>query len=82
MEPAWATWSPFDTYRAGEPWSRECSTLSLLVSRIGAHDEHNAPAANDLAVFADAFDAGTDLHNGNNPNLSKIAKYFSIRSLT
>jgi hypothetical protein len=30
--------------------------------RIAAHDEYDAPAANDLAVLTNPFDAGADLH--------------------
>jgi hypothetical protein len=43
------------------------STLALLVAGIVADHEHDAAAADNLAVFADAFDASPDLHDPLNP---------------
>ena len=37
--------------------------LALLVTRIGADDSHDTAPADDLAVLADAADAGSDLHD-------------------
>jgi hypothetical protein len=41
----------FKVARTGVP-----STLALLVALVGANDVNNAPAAHDLAVFADLLD--------------------------
>src|SRR4051794_3683786 len=41
--------------------------LPLLVAGVLADDVHLAPAAHDLAVFADSLDAGSDLHRFNPP---------------
>ena len=38
------------------------SPLPLLVAGIGADDEHDAAASNDLAFFTHATDAGANLH--------------------
>jgi hypothetical protein len=43
------------------------SALALLMARVAAHDEDHAPAAYDLATFADALNAGADLHGGTFP---------------
>jgi hypothetical protein len=40
------------------------SSLTLLVPGIAAHHEHHAASTDDLAVLADALDAGADLHGG------------------
>jgi hypothetical protein len=37
-------------------------TLSLLVSRIAAHDVHDAAAPDNLALVADSLDAGSYFH--------------------
>jgi hypothetical protein len=37
------------------------------MARVAAHDEDHAPAAYDLATFANALDAGADLHGGTSP---------------
>jgi hypothetical protein len=39
----------------------------LFVAGIAAHDEDHAPAANNLATFTDALDAGADLHGSGSP---------------
>jgi hypothetical protein len=36
--------------------------LALLVTRIFAHDAHDAFPADDTAGFAELFDGGTDFH--------------------
>src|SRR5580693_10056465 len=38
------------------------SALALLVARVFADDAHDAFSADDLALVADLFDAGTDFH--------------------
>jgi len=44
--------------------SREAGSLALplLVARVGADDANDALALDDLALRADGFDAGADLH--------------------
>jgi hypothetical protein len=42
-------------------------TLALFVPRVATHHKNHAPAANDFATLADAFDAGADLHGGTSP---------------
>jgi hypothetical protein len=39
------------------------SSLPLLVTGIGTDDEHDATAANDLALVAHATNAGANLHD-------------------
>ena len=39
-----------------------CSALLLLVLRVLADDHHMALALDDLALFANGFDRGTNLH--------------------
>jgi hypothetical protein len=39
--------------------------LTLLVTRIGADDKDHAAAADDLAMFANSLDAGSDFHDSN-----------------
>jgi hypothetical protein len=40
----------------------ECLTLPLFVAGIGADDVDDAAAADDLALVANALDAGLDFH--------------------
>lgn len=42
--------------------SKSCSTLALLVARVGADDDDPAVTAGDLATLADLLDAGLNLH--------------------
>jgi hypothetical protein len=44
------------------------SALALLVPRVGTNHEDNATAANDLAVLADSFNAGSDFHGSSSLN--------------
>jgi hypothetical protein len=41
---------------------KDALPLPLLVPRIGADDEHNAPPLDDFALFTHATNAGADLH--------------------
>jgi hypothetical protein len=41
---------------------KDALPLPLLVARIGADDEHDAPPLDDLALFTHATNAGADLH--------------------
>jgi len=54
-------------------------TLPLFMARVTADDEDHASAAYNLATFADALDAGADLHVGNispeNGSSSKANQY-------
>jgi hypothetical protein len=50
----------------------------LFVAGIAANDVDDAAATHNLAVFANAFDAGSDLHGAPNPSLSKVTKRISI----
>lgn len=49
------------------------SPLALFVARIIAQDEDNAPAANDLALVAYPFDAGTNFHQTRDTFASHLA---------
>jgi hypothetical protein len=51
-------------FRYGAAFAGPLSALTLLVAGIAlANDKHDAPAADDLALFANAFYAGADLHD-------------------
>ena len=43
-------------------WPMHQLTLPLFVAGILAHDKDHASAPNNLAAFANAFNAGTNLH--------------------
>jgi len=47
---------------ASRPADFRGSPLPLFVARILAHDKDDAAAADDLALVADATDAGANLH--------------------
>jgi len=49
------------------------SPLALFVPRIITQDEDNAPAANDLALVAYPFDAGTNFHQTRDTFASHLA---------
>jgi len=52
-------------HRFPAPQSARCgSTLALFVARIGTDDVHHSAAADDLAMFTDTLDAGTNFHGG------------------
>ena len=40
------------------------SALTLLVTRVGTDHAHTAVAADDLALLADLFNAGSYFHDG------------------
>lgn len=51
-------------FRYGATFVGPLSALTLLVAGIAlANDKHDAPAADDLALLANAFYAGADLHD-------------------
>jgi hypothetical protein len=52
--------------------------LTLLVTRIGTHNEHHAATADDFAVLTNALDARADFHGSFNDLLSIGAKRMSI----
>jgi hypothetical protein len=61
--------SQYDVIARAEPitgFNRDAtaSTLALFMSRVAAHHEHHATAANDFAVLTNALDAGADFHGG------------------
>jgi hypothetical protein len=48
--------------------------LPLFVTRVAADDEHSAPTAHQLAVFADSLDARSNLHGGKLSIIPKSGK--------
>jgi len=54
------------------PVQQHGSPLPLLVARIVAQDENDASSANDFALVAHPFDAGTNFHQTRNAFASHL----------
>jgi hypothetical protein len=64
-----------------EQSATDCLALTLLVTRVAAHDAHDAAATHYLALIANALDAGSDLHrflllpNGKNMGTVQYSRF-------